>query len=182
MMLFRKSISTVIMLLALMGIVVIPAVAEGFTHGIVINVDGEDYYLAGPADAENGARDVPGHYWVQAGPDRLVGKHFNTGPFGMSNWWSSDAEDGQLLYMVSAIIDTWSAEKATQYADRGYIHYHELVNVNDGTLHPTKAVWLKHTAVTSFTLDGGPHPEFSHAVTPGVDLEFMPNGFMPYMP
>lgn len=179
---FRKSISIGIMLLALLGIVVIPAVAKGFTHGIVINVDGEDYYLAGPLDAEGGVGDVPGHYWVQAGPDRLVGKHYNSGPFNSSSWWSSDAEDGQLLYMVNAIIDTWSLEKASQYASQGYVHYHELVNVNDGTLHPTKVVWLKHTAVTSFTLDGGPHPEFSHEVIPGVDLEFMPNGFMPYSP
>lgn len=179
---FGKSFSIGIMVLALLGIAVIPAVAKGFTHGIVINVDGDDYYLAGPADAESGVGDLPGHYWVQAGPERLVGKHFNTGPFGMSSWWSSDAGDGRLLYKVNAIIDTWSAEKATQYAARGYVHYHELVNVNDGTLHPTKVVWLKHTAATSFTLDGGPHPELSHAVTPGLDLEFIPNGFMPYNP
>jgi len=138
----------------------------GFVHGIVITVDGTDYYLAGPPDGSNGERDIPGHYWVMAGPNQLVGKHYNTGPFGMANWWSSDAPDGELLYIVHAIIDTWSEEKADRYASRGYVHYHELVSVSDGTL----------------PLDGGPHPELAHYVTPGVDYEFIPNGMMPYTP
>jgi selenium-binding protein 1 len=157
-----------------------PAAADEFTHGIVITVDGEDYYLEGPPDGPGGSRDIPGHYWVMAGPNQLVGKHFNTGPFGAPQWWSSDAPDGSLLYKVHAIIDTWTKEKAISYAERGYVHYHELVRVSDGTLHPSKVVWLRHTAVTSFTLDGGPHPEFSHAVSPGVDFEFIPNGMTPY--
>jgi len=33
----------------------------GFTHGIVIPVDGEDYYFAGAPDGLNGAKDIPGH-------------------------------------------------------------------------------------------------------------------------
>ena len=60
----------------------------------------------------DGSKDIPGHYWNMAGKNQLVGKHFNTGPFGASQWWSSDADDGALLYMVHAIIDTWSPEKA----------------------------------------------------------------------
>lgn len=156
--------------------------AEGFTHGIVIDVDGTDYYLAGAPDGPGGAFDIPGHYWVQASPSQLVGKHFNVGPFGASQWWSSDAPDGELLYIVHAIIDTWTVEKAEDYAAKGYIHYHELISVADSTLHPDKIVWLKHTARTFFTLDGGPHPELSHEVTPGVDLEFVPNGMVPYTP
>jgi hypothetical protein len=112
----------------------------------------------------------------------LVAKHYNTGPFGAPQWWSSDVPDGELLYVVHAIIDTWSEEKALAYAARGYIHYHELISVEDGTLHPSKVAWLKHTARTTFTLDGGPHPELSHAVTPGVDYAFIPNGMMPYTP
>jgi hypothetical protein len=84
--------------------------------------------------------------------------------------------------MVHGIIDTWSPEQAEQYAARGYVHYHELLKVSDGTEHPTKVVWLKHTARTSFTLDGGPHPELAHDVTPGVDYVFIPNGGMPYNP
>ena len=155
---------------------------KGFVHGIVINVEGEDYYLAGAPDGPGGATDIPGHYWVMAGPNQLVGKHYNTGPFGAAQWWSSDAPDGELLYIVHAIIDIWAEEKAERYAGRGYIHYHELVNVGNGTLHPTKVVWLKHTARTFFTLDGGPHPELGHDVTPGVDYEFIPNGMMPYSP
>jgi len=179
-MLRRVTILIVVLLLGL--IIAVPASAQGFTHGIVIPVDGEDYYLAGAPDGPGGAFDIPGHYWVQAGPNQLVGRHYNTGPFGAPQWWSSDAPDGEFLYTVHAIIDTWSPEQAEQYASRGYIHYHELVSVEDGTLHPTKVVWLKHTARTSFTLDGGPHPELAHEVTPGLDTEFIPNGSTPYNP
>lgn len=147
--------------MALVAVVAIAALAAlpvsarkaGFVRGIVLNVDGEDYYLAGPADAPDGARDVPGHYWVLAGRNKLVGKHYNTGPFGLPQWWSSDAPDGELLFMVHGIIDVWTREKAERYAARGYVHYHELVSVEDGALHPTHVVWLKHTARTSFNLD-----------------------------
>ena len=137
-------------------------------------------YLTPP----DGATDIPGHYWVQAGPDKVVGKHFNTGPFGAPKWWSSDADDGAFLYKVKGIIDTWSPEKAAYYASRGYVHYHELLKVSDdgspGAQHPDKVVWLKHIAVSSFTLDRGPHSEFYHSVTPGVDYDFIPLGSDPY--
>lgn len=155
---------------------------NGFVHAPIVNVDGENYYFAGAPDGPNGATDIPGHYWNQAGPKQLVGKHYNTGPFGAAQWWSSDAPDGEYLYKVHAIIDSWSPQKAEMYARRGYVHYHELVKVSDGSLHPTKVVWLKHTARTTFNLDGGPHPELAHDVRPGVDLEFIPNGSMPYTP
>lgn len=155
--------------------------AKGFVHGIVITVDGEDYYLDGAPDGPGGATDIPGHYWVMAGPNQLVGKHYNTGPFGAPQWWSSDAPDGELLYIVHAIIDTWSEDKAEWYASRGYVHYHELVRVSDGSLS-MKVVWLKHIARTFFNLDGGPRPDFAHYVTPGIDYEFIPNGQMPYPP
>lgn len=157
----------------------------GFVHGIVVDVDGEDYYFAGAPDGANGAFDIPGHSWVQASPNMLVGKHFNTGPFGASQWWSSDASDGEYLYKVHAIIDTWSEEKAKMYAEKGYVHYHEFISVEDGSLHPTKVPWLKHTARTSFTLDGGPgapNPPYEHYVTPGVDYYFPRNGMEPYEP
>lgn len=152
----------------------------GFMHGVEILIDGEMYYFAGAPDGENGAVDVPGHFWVQSGKNRVVGKHYNTGPFGAASWWSSDAEDGALLYMVNGIIDTWTAEKAEVYASRGYLHYHEFISVDGGHLHPHKVVWLKHTAVTSFTLDGGPMPALSHDVNPGIDFEFIPNWMNPY--
>lgn len=173
------------LLAAILLAVVLPASgseAAGFTHGITFSVDGEDYQFAGAPDGPDGAFDIPGHSWVVAGPNQLVGKHVNTGPFGAPQWWSSDADDGEYLYSVHAIIDTWSEEKAAEYAERGYIHYHELRRVSDGAPHPTKVVWLKHTARTAFTLDGGPHPELAHDVTPGVDLEFVPNGSTPYTP
>jgi selenium-binding protein 1 len=145
-------------------------------------VDGEKYYMAGAPDGPDGETDIPGHYWVQAGPDQVVGKHYNTGPFGMPRWWSSDVPDGELLYVVHGIIDTWSEEKAEQYAARGYVHYHELLSAVDGSEHLSKVVWLKHTARTSFTLNGGPHSEYYHEVTPGVDFDFIPIGSDPYPP
>jgi selenium-binding protein 1 len=177
---FLSALVVVLMISVLL--IAVPISAKGYVHGIVITVDGMDYYLAGAPDGPGGATDIPGHYWVQAGPNQLVGKHFNTGPFGAPQWWSSDAPDGKYLYKVHAIIDTWSLEKAESYASRGYVHYHELVKVSDGTLHPTKVVWLRHTARTSFNLDGGPHPELAHEVSPGIDYEFIPNGLIPYLP
>jgi hypothetical protein len=177
----RKSISVSLVVLALLTLVVGVASAKGFTHAPVIDVDGVDYFMAGAPDGPDGATDIPGHEWVQAGPNQVVGKHFNTGLFGASQWWTSDAPDGEYLYKVHGIIDTWSPEKAESYAARGYVHYHELVSVSiPHTLHPDKVVWLRHTARTSFTLNGGPHSEFYHEVTPGVDYDFIPLGSMPY--
>lgn len=158
------------------------SVSSGFVHAPIIMIDGEQYYLAGAPDGPNGGTDIPGHSWKQIDHKRLIGKHVNTGPFGMPKWWSSDADDGELLYIVYGLIDTWSKSKAKMYARRGFVHYHEFLRVTDGKLHPTKVLWLKHIAVTSFTLDGGPHPEFGHEVSPGVDREFIPNGMMPYNP
>lgn len=155
---------------------------EEMVHGIVISVDGEDYYFDGPADGKGGEKDIPGHNWSITGENTLSGKHYNTGPNGSAKFWSSDAEDGVLLYEVDAIIDEWTTEKANSYADDGFVHYHELVSVGDVTFHPTKVVWLKHTAVTSFTLDGDVVGNFAHEVEPGLDLEFPPNGKTPYNP
>ena len=171
-------------LLAVAGVFLLaasPASAKGFVHGLVVDVDGVDYYLAGAPDGEGGAFDVPGHHWIQAGPRKLVGKHYNTGPFGAPQWWSPDAPDGELLYVVMGLIDTWSEEKAAIYLADGFTHRHEMVLVDDPTImHPTKVLWLKHIARTSFFFDGGPNRDFDHEVTPGVDFEFIPNGFMPY--
>lgn len=115
---------------------------------------------SGWPDGPDGAQDVPGHDWATASPGQFVGKHYNTGPFGAPNWWSSDTPAGE----------------------GGYVHHHELVIVADGQLHPTKVVWLRRAARTSFTLDGGPEPEFAHDVTPGIDAEFIPNWNVPYDP
>ena len=190
----KKNITLVLAALALILLLAIPAAASGgndggFVHGPTITVDGEAYYMApGAPDGENGVPDIPGHYWKQVSRNQLLGKHYNTGPFGKPNWWSSDADNGQLLYIVRATIDTWSPVQAQLYARRGYVHYHELIRADDWdnsrtlTYHPTKVVWLRHVAVDSFNLDGGPHPEFGHEVTPGLDREFIPNGMMPYNP
>ena len=154
----------------------------GFRHGLTIMLDGKAYFLAGAPDGPDGATDIPGHEWVLSGSKRLQGKHYNTGPFGAESWWSSDAPDGALLYKVNAIIDTWSKHLAMTYGDRGFLHYHELVRVADGEPHPTMVIWLQHIAVRHFNLDGGPHPELAHEVSPGLDSEFIPNGMMPYRP
>jgi selenium-binding protein 1 len=156
---------------------------NGFVHGIIVEIDDEDYYFAGPPDGPNGENDVPGHYWHIAGKNKVNGKHYNSGPYGASNWWSSDAEDGDFLYMVHGIIDIWTPELAQKYADKGYVHRHEFIRVSDGTPHPNKVIWLKHTAVTSFTLDGGPgapNPPYQHYVTPGIDWDFPNNYMVPY--
>jgi selenium-binding protein 1 len=178
----RKSFVVGLVVLSILVLTVGVASAKGFTHVTIIVVNGEDYYMTGAQDGPNGTTDIPGHSWVQAGPNKVVGKHYNSGPFGASQWWTSDAADGALLFKVDGIIDTWSTDKAAYYDSRGYVHYHELVSAADGALHPTKVVWLKHTAVSFFNFDRGPHPEQVHEVSPGVDNDFIPNGFMEYIP
>ena len=178
----RKNVIIGLIITALLALTVGSASADGFQRWPVITIDGVDYYWAGAPDGPNGETDIPGHYWVQAGPKKLVGKHYNTGPFGLPSWWSSDASDGELLYKAQVIIDEWTPQKASKYASKGYVHYHEFVSVEDGSHHPTKVGWFKHIARTSFTLDGGPVPQFTHVVTPGVDYEFIPNWMVPYSP
>ena len=155
-------------------------VARGFVHGIVVNLDGVDYYMAGAPDGPGGAVDVPGHSWRQSSSRVILGKHYNTGPFGAPKWWSSDAPDGVLLYNVKGVIDTWGAAKAQVYASKGFMHYHEFIRVDNGDVHPTKVIWLRHVAVRSFTLDGGPAPALGHSVSPGIDYEIIPNWMNPY--
>ncbi len=179
---FRHIMIIGILAFLLAGAFFSPASADSFTHGRVFIVDGNEYYMDGAPDGPGGAFDIPGHYWVQAGKNYVIGKHFNEGPFDAPQWWSSDAPNDALLYKVIGVIDTWSEEKAASYAARGYVHYHELIDVSTQEKHPTKVVWLKHIAVTSFTLDGGPHPELAHYVSPGVDFNFIPNGSVPYSP
>ncbi len=151
-----------------------------FEAGITVEIDGENYYFAGPVVGPNGERDVPGHEWRIEGPNQILGKHYNTGPKGAEKWWSSDAADGALLYTVEAIIDTWDLDKAFEYAEEGFVHYHELVKVSNGAIHPTKVVWLKHIAEGEFTLDRGPRPDMAHKAMKGLDKDFMNNFFMPY--
>ncbi len=159
------------------------ATAREGVHGIIITIDGADYYLDGPADGPNGEKDIPGHYWTLTDETTLTGEHYNTGPMGAESWWATKTENDVLLWTVEAIIDTWTEEKANDYAEQEYVHYHELVRVSNGQLHPEKVVWLRHTAVTDFTFDGGPHPEFgSREVTEGVDSDFLPMGKNPYEP
>ena len=159
---------------------------QGFVHGLLFEVDGENYYFAGPG-SELGAHDVPGHSWVQTGPYRFVGRHYNIGPY-MANlggyvpaWWAPSEDDGILLYKVDGIIANWSTEIAESMAKRGYVHYHEIVHAEDPyEEHETLVLWLKHTAVSSFLFAPAPMPMAAHNVTPGRDFNFMPNYFVPY--
>ena len=77
----RKSYVVGLVVLSLLVLTVGVASAGGFTHAPIINLDGEDYYMAGAPDGPGGTTDIPGHYWVQAGPNQVVGKHLNEGPF-----------------------------------------------------------------------------------------------------
>ncbi len=162
-------------------------VPTAFVHGAVITIDGEQYYFAGPGSAPN-AVDIPGHVWLQTGPDRFLGKHYNVGPFIPSlgnyvpTWWASQEPDGALLFNVEGIIAPWSPEIAEQMASDGFVHYHEFVSVKTGNAHPTLVPWLKHTASSFFFFDSTPMPQFAHYVSPGVDYEFMPNYLKPYNP
>lgn len=154
-----------------------------FTHGIVLNLDGVGYYFEGPADATDGAKDAPGHYWWQDSPNHLYGLHFNIGPFGEENWWSSDAGGTDLLFLVDAIIAPWTNNTAYDFAKKGYTHYHELLRVDNGERHPSLVVWFKHVGIPSvFNFDKGPVPEDGHIVTPGVDHQFLTNYYIPYNP
>jgi hypothetical protein len=167
----RKHLLLLVVMMVLMALSVAAVSAAGFNREPVFDLDGDDYII----------KPIPGHDWNQAGPNQAVGKHYNTGPSNpAAPWstWSTDADDGELLYIVHGIVDTWTYEKAEQYAARGYVHYHELIS--GGTEHASKVIWLRHTARTSFNFDGGPHPELAHEVTPGVDYEFIPNWMMPY--
>lgn len=157
-----------------------------FVHGITIKIHHDRYHFAGPPDGVNGATDVPGHAWLRIGKNRYLGKHFNTGPFGAPNFWSSDAGDGELLYVMEAVIDKWTEKKAMRYYAKGFIHYHMLINIETGLPHPSKVVWFKHVAVKSFEFDGPGPLAFggidAYSVEPGVDYKMTPNWDVPYAP
>lgn len=157
--------------------------SQTFTHGIVIKLDGVGYYFDGPADGTNGTKDAPGHYWWQDSPTHLYGLHYNIGPFGEENWWSSDAKGNELLYVVDVLIAPWTNTTAHDFAKQGYVHYHDLIRTDTGEKHPELVAWFKHVAVpAAFILDKGPMPEDKHIVSTGIDYKFLNNYFIPYNP
>ncbi len=129
---FQKVFLTMMLVAVVFGVNAHEKPAKEFVHGIEIKLDDQTYFFAGPPDGPNGATDVPGHQWLRIGKYRLIGKHYNTGPFGVPNFWSSDAGDGALLYVMDAVIDKWTETKALQYYMKGYIHYHMLINAETG--------------------------------------------------
>ncbi len=127
----------------------------------------------------------------------FIGKHFNTGPLRKGGpaprFWSSDADDHAQLYWVDVLISEWSPQIAQFRMLQGYVHYHELIRKDDGCQHPSLVVWMRHSAVRSFTFDGGPPQQrpdgrpfrprnVGHQVLPGVDTNFPPNYDIPYLP
>jgi len=166
----------------------IPTIAheneEEFIHGIVVKIGKKPYYFGGPEDNGDGSQDVPGHSWVKTGKHTYIGRHINTGPNLLPSWWATNETDGELLYVVEAKIDSWSKVKAAKYYAKGFSHYHHLVSKKTKHPHPTKVAWLKHVAVKSFLLDGGPahHNHTAYQVEPGVDFKLMPNWQTPYDP
>ena len=156
---------------------------QTFTHGIVIEIDNIGYYFDGPADGVNGTKDAPGHYWWQDTPRHLYGLHYNIGPYGEEQWWSSDAKGDELLYVVDVILAPWTNKTALEFAKQGYVHYHELVRTDNGERHPELVAWFKHVAVpAAFILDKGAMPEDKHIVGAGIDYRFLNNYFIPYNP
>lgn len=157
--------------------------SQTFTHGIVVKIDNIGYYFDGPADGANGTKDAPGHYWWQDTSTHLYGLHYNIGPFGEEQWWSSDAKGNELLYVVDVIIAPWTNNTAYEFAKQGYVHYHELVRTDNGEKHPELVAWFKHVAVpAAFILDKGAMPEDKHIVGAGIDYRFLNNYFIPYNP
>ncbi|NOY73773.1 MAG: hypothetical protein GXP14_15640 [Gammaproteobacteria bacterium] len=155
---------------------------QPFVHGIAIKVGHHKYYLEGAPDGPNGEQDIPGHEWVQVSKNTIIGKHYNTGPFGAANFWSFDAPDGALLWTMIGKIDTWTEAKAAKYYTEGYIHYHSLVSAKTGKRHPKKVVWLRHSAVIDFTFDALPNAVEPYEVKIGSDYKMAPNWTVPYDP
>ena len=151
-----------------------------FEHGIALDINGGTWYFAGYM-VEPGVYDIPGHTWKMAGPDKVVGRHYNVGPYGATSWWAANESNGTLLFKVDGIIATEPAMLDQKYAAHlyktGYVHIHEFVNETgaeypdeDNSDYPDMVVYLKHTAVKEFDLFGDP---LLH-VTPGI-YDFMPN-------
>ena len=169
-----------------------PVFAQAFVgiNGFAFEVDNVDFYWLGPPIFPTGERDIPGHYWTQTSATTFEAQHWNIGPKtptypeGVPNWWSSDAPDRSLLYTAEVIIEEWTPQTSQEFAAQGFVHYHELISVeNPSLLHPTKVGWFRHTALRDFTLDGGPRPELSHSVEAGtIDFEFIVNFAEPYQP
>ena len=154
---------------------------KGFEHGLAVEIEGMEYYFKGPGSVQ-GVIDVPGHTWVQAGPNQIVGRHYNVGPWmapAGTPWWVTGEPYGELLYIVHGIIDVPPEELTMKeemwYKDRGYVHVHEFVDQGGNELHDY-VLYLKHTAVSEFYFNGGPMaPMSNHMVEPGIDYMFTPN-------
>jgi len=154
--------------------------SDNFSRGLIVKIEGKAYQLEGVADTENGISDLPGHEWSIIDKDNYIGRHFNTGPFGLAKWWSPDADDGALLFVVRGIVDSWSLTKAYEYYTKGYARRHQLLSVDTGLPHPTKFMWLLHVAVDHFYYTGGPDPVCAHQAKPGIDYQIGPNWNVPY--
>lgn len=150
-----------------------------FTDSIEIEIEGEHYTLDNITENAHG---LPGHEWLKISETEYFALHHNIGPDEAESWWASEVENDKLLYVANIVIDTWTAEKAEDYAERGYVYYHPLVHIEDEAYHPELVAWFQHIAIESFNLDRGPQPLLGHEVTPGIDMLFLPNWSTPYTP
>jgi len=142
-------------------------IPKGFEQEPIIEVDGVDYYLAGPPFLN----DIPGHYWNVKG-NHITGLHFNEGP--MPNFWASDIDEGALLFKIDAIIGYNDGSMVP--TQPGYVHWHEFAPVDPSMDYdPDIGLFLKHTAVDYFFFEAGPMPMNAHLVEPGIDYDFMNN-------
>lgn len=122
---------------------------------------------------------IPGHYWKLLNDEGYaVGLHFQTSePFQ----WATDAEEGELLYIVYAIPGHCrpggSFDKAVKADDAtiqgevlpGFDHWHGVVGAG-----PEFGHWLMHLPVRDFTLAGPPgNPMEGTPITGGIP-QFMP--------
>lgn len=158
---------------------------KAFEHGIKLEIDGEYYYFAGmpiPDPDGNYKQDIPGHTWVQTGPYRVVGRHYNYPSYPMHPdipFWAIYEPENVMLYKVDGIVDMppteLSEKKENWLKDHGYVHKHELVYADNGSVAGELVVYLKHTAIRSFYFTPPMAPWNWHWVTPGIDDNFMPN-------
>lgn len=139
---------------------------DDYIHGIPVEIDGQSWYFVGPGSIEppDNVTDIPGHTWKQVSEYHVKGYHYNVGPHMVpagTPWWATDESYGILLFVVDCRIAPYKEEIVNTMAQKGYIHYHELVD-SDGDVHPELVAWLKHTAARDFTFDGGPEPTFHY--------------------
>jgi len=140
----------------------------GFVHRLLSYVYDLDYYLAEASEGQDYANDMAGQYWIPAGELLTVEEHYNITTFGELSWYESDADDGEILFMVVEITEE-SKISTNASAPGGYVHNHEIILVPEDTMYPTEVLRLKPLAGRRSIFDGGLHREFEQEFEQEVD-------------